>query len=254
LLAELQECNLTFSDDFAARQVCYNAAVLGFVRCLELVPPTGNPPPSKADCRKQLRDDVLLCTKSFNESNPHSPNPSTRVGEARRKCFDAAFRAFQRCVGAAPTLSFGVSMDSSDALSVELDAAPVTVSSLAEGVVQVAVLFSPADPAAPQVEINLGSVAIVSGQTVRFPFDPSSTIFAGATSVYVLVEMTDPSGQSMIVDGIDRDLNYRSTDLNIDQRLNNWDVSIAIDRVMNGQMSVQQAVEVIEDVLSNGTP
>ncbi len=58
----------------------------------------------------------------------------------------------------------------------------------------------------------------------------------------------------MIVDGIDRDLNYRSTDLNIDQRLNNWDVSIAIDRVMNGQMSVQQAVEVIEDVLSNGTP
>ncbi len=139
-------------------------------------------------------------------------------------------------------------------LSVELDAAPITLTAAQAGTLHLSAVFMPTEPADSQVVLELGVVTLAQYATAVIPFDPSSTIFGGAYEVILVAHHVAPDGSLLGVEQIIRDLNYRSTDLNTDQRLNNWDVSIAIDRVMNGQMSVPRAVEVIEDVLSNGTP
>ncbi len=139
-------------------------------------------------------------------------------------------------------------------LSVELDAAPITLTAAQAGTINLSAIYMPQDPADTQVEIQLGMVTLAQYASAVIPFDPSSTIFGGAYEVILVAYHVAPDGSLLGAEQLIRVLNYRSTDLNIDQRLNNWDVSIAIDRVMNGQMTVRRAVEVIEDVLSNGTP
>ncbi len=139
-------------------------------------------------------------------------------------------------------------------LSVELDAASITLTAVQAGSIQLSAIFVPQDPAMNGVELDLGTATLAANGSAVLWYDPSATVFGGATEILFVATHRAPDGSFLNVDGILRELNYRSTDLNIDQRLNNWDVSIAIDRVMNGQMSVLRAVEVIQDVLSNGTP